>query len=118
MIAPDKRDTSADDSVSITFSDTSNSFSIRCGKCADIHNAQIDGKTNKACECDCHSQYQPYCPPCIPDPCCPQIPPWYYTTTSTGDNIVVTTCMSGVETPKKEDKVWGVFDYHLAGIIE
>ncbi len=78
--------TSADDSVDIQFSTTSNSFSIRCGKCADIHNAQIDGKTNKACECDCHSTYQqpyqPYVPYCPPDPCCPQIPPWYTTFTT------------------------------------
>ena len=88
----DDNTSASQDKVSITFStdDTSRSFSIRCGKCADIHNAQLDGKTNKQCDCDCHSTYsQPYVPyyppynPCIPDPCCPQLPPTYYTTTIT-----------------------------------
>ena len=57
-------------------------FSIRCGKCADIHNAQLDGKTNRSCECDCHNNnnYIPYCPPYV-DPCCPTYPQPYYTTT-------------------------------------
>lgn len=56
-------------------------FSIRCGKCADIHNAQLEGKTNRPCNCDCHeSHYNPWVNPI--DPCCPQIPyyPTYYTT--------------------------------------
>ena len=116
-IMGDGSKSSTDDSVDIQFSTTSNSFSIRCGKCADIHNAQIDGKTNKACECDCHSQYQqPYVPyvPCVPDPCCPQFPTYYTTTITAGE----TTCMVGVETPRRQDGVYGVFDYHLAGIID
>ncbi len=66
-------------------------FSIRCGKCADIHNAQLDGKNTKPCECDCHAKmvepYQPYVPWLPPCPCpCPHYPqPYYYTTTGTGD---------------------------------
>jgi hypothetical protein len=65
--------------TNVTFSNTTNL--IRCGKCADIHNAQLEGKTNKACGCDCHDtpKYIPYCPPYY-DPCCPQIPSptWSY----------------------------------------
>lgn len=63
--------------LNITFTD--NTFSIRCGKCADIHNAQLEGKTNKPCDCKCHSEYKPYIPYvpyCPPDPCCPTIPYW------------------------------------------
>jgi hypothetical protein len=62
-------------------------FSIRCGKCADIHNAQLEGKGTKPCECDCHAKiaepYVPYTPyiPCTPCPC-PQYP-YFYTTTGT-----------------------------------
>ena len=65
-------------------------FSIRCGKCADIHNAQLDGKTNKSCECDCHGEkhYAPVYDPC---PCpYPHYPPYWpqpYYTTGTGDPI-------------------------------
>jgi hypothetical protein len=65
-------------------------FSIRCGKCADIHNAQLEGKTTEACNCDCHGEVTPNYTPCVPyyPPCpCPHWPqPYYYTTT--GD----TTC--------------------------
>ena len=133
--------------VDIKFStdtDDSHSFSIRCGKCADIHNAQIDGKTNKPCECDCHGKYQqpyvpfvPYIPYCPPDPCCPQIPPYYTTTTGTDGRVYTTsyttpydgetTCdcrehpkggMTGEECYKSQNKVYGLFDYHLAGIID
>ena len=78
------RQTSADTpntNLELTFtSDTT--FSIRCGKCADIHNAQLEGKTDKPCSCDCHDKpnttYIPY-NPCVP--CCPEIPyqPIYYT---------------------------------------
>lgn len=59
--------------TSVTFNN--NSFSLRCGKCADIHTAQLDGKTTDSCKCDCHNTN--YCPPYnIPyhDPCCPIIP--------------------------------------------
>lgn len=83
--------TSGDPAITttVTFSDNSNSFSIRCGKCADIHNAQLDGKTQKSCECDCHDKisqpYVPYMPYCPPDPCCPTWPQPYYTTPITGD---------------------------------
>lgn len=76
------------DNDSLIFTGT-NSFSIRCGKCADIHNAQLDGKNTKPCECDCHGKYiepyQPYVPyiPCTPCPCTPQ--PYYYTTGTTTD---------------------------------
>jgi len=62
-------------------------FSIRCGKCADIHNAQLDGKNTCPCECDCHTKiiqpyvpYNPYYPPCP----CPQYPQPYYTTITSG----------------------------------
>lgn len=79
--------------TSIQFSDT-NSFSIRCGKCADIHNAQLDGKQLKPCECDCHSQYSPYIPYCPPDPCCPTIPPFYYTTTIGGTGEMINSIVS------------------------
>ena len=74
--------------TNVTFSN--NSFSLRCGKCADIHTAQLDGKTAKSCECDCHGKS--YCPPYnIPyhDPCCPQIPTnpiWYGTPVVTSGN--------------------------------
>jgi hypothetical protein len=64
---------------------TTNSFSIRCGKCADIHNAQLDGKTSNPCECGCHEKYTPTYTP-IQEPCCPQFPP-YPTWTGTGDGI-------------------------------
>jgi len=72
---------SADDTTDIKFnvySDNSNAFSIRCGKCADIHNAQLEGKTTEACKCDCHGKPNPitYIPYCPPDPCCPQFPPY------------------------------------------
>ncbi len=68
------------------------SFSIRCGKCADIHNAQLDGKNKEPCSCDCHVKvtpdipYVPYYPPC-PCPCpYPQYPqPYYYTTSGSVD---------------------------------
>ena len=71
-------DTSSDNTSS-----DSNAFSIRCGKCADIHNAQLEGKTDKPCPCNCHDKpnYPTYIPYCPPDPCCPQIPYqpiWYY----------------------------------------
>jgi len=82
IISIDTGTTTTAEGVSVTFSNDSNSFSIRCGKCADIHNAQLDGKTNKPCDCDCHNEnhYTPYAPYCPPDPCCPQFPPypvWY-----------------------------------------
>ncbi len=67
------------------------SFSIRCGKCADIHNAQLDGKNTKPCDCDCHTKvtpdyipYVPYYPPCP----CPQYPQPYYYTTGTNTNDI------------------------------
>ena len=70
---------------SIVFKDYS--FSIRCDKCADIHQAQLDGKSTKPCECKCHEEYRPYVPYCPPDPCCPQFPPysptWVYTNRGT-----------------------------------
>ena len=82
-----------EDSPTLVFTET-NSFSIRCGKCADIHNAQLDGKTNKSCECDCHGKYvepyQPYVPyiPCTPCPCPDHYPQPYYTTgTNTNDTV-------------------------------
>ena len=68
-------------------------FSIRCGKCADIHNAQLEGKNDKPCTCDCHANitpdYVPYVPWLPPYPCpCPNHPPqpYYYTTTGTNTN--------------------------------
>lgn len=39
----------------ITFN--GNQFSMRCGKCADIHNAQLDGKQADPCGCGCHNTY-------------------------------------------------------------
>ena len=79
--------------TNVTFSN--NSFSLRCGKCADIHTAQLDGKTAKSCECDCHSK--PYCPPYnIPyhDPCCPIIPSPIWCGTNAPNNCIPneTTC--------------------------
>lgn len=78
------------DDTNITFTGEYQ-FSIRCGKCADIHNAQLEGKNTEPCTCDCHAKiaepYQPYVPyyPCpyphYPDPY-PQ--PYYYTGTHTG----------------------------------
>lgn len=64
-------------------------FSIRCGKCADIHNAQLEGKNTEPCTCDCHANitpdYQPYVPYYPPCPC-PHWPyPQPYYTTGTGD---------------------------------
>jgi hypothetical protein len=63
------------------YTDDTNAFSIRCGKCADIHNAQLEGKTQESCNCDCHgNNYTPYYPPynpCVPDPCCPTYPIYY-----------------------------------------
>ncbi len=26
----------------------------KCDKCEDVHKAQLEGKTNKPCECGCH----------------------------------------------------------------
>lgn len=77
-------DTTSDDTTNITFTGEYQ-FSIRCGKCADIHNAQLEGKSNTPCSCDCHAKPEPYIPyapwyPCTPCPCQPQ--PYYTTITS------------------------------------
>jgi len=85
---------------------TTNSFSIRCGKCADIHNAQLDGKTQEECKCDCHEKIQQptYIPYCPPDPCCPQFPPYqpvWTWTNGTADpfpNRGYTFCIGGTQT--------------------
>lgn len=71
MISPEyTKDT---DSTTIQFGNNYQ-FSIRCGKCADIHNAQLEGKTNSPCECACHN-YPNYYPMTNPCPC----PPYYVT---------------------------------------
>ena len=88
----DKETKSSDTNTTITF--TNNNFSIRCDKCADIHNAQLEGKTSKPCECDCHKNtYHPYVPYCPPDPCCPQ-QPWVYPPTYVNTDLppAETTC--------------------------
>ena len=75
-------------------------FSIRCGKCADIHNAQLEGKNTEPCTCDCHANvtpdyqpYVPYYPPC-PCPNWPYPQPYYTTGTNTNDlpNTTGTIC--------------------------
>lgn len=30
---------------------------MSCDRCEDIHKAQLNGKTNKECECKCHEKY-------------------------------------------------------------
>jgi len=48
---------------------------MTCKRCEDIHQAQLDGKTQTPCKCDCHVSYTT------------GTTAWLFNTASTSDNI-------------------------------